>query len=70
MLPSTNTYLALAALGVNPSLLLHGLRLAHQVKLDSLVLNGVKTLLLDVDLLAVGNNDGAYGLAGTTHIKK
>lgn len=55
--------LALAARGVNPVLLLHGLRLAHEVELDSLVLDRVKTLLADVNLLAIGNDNGADVLA-------
>ncbi len=57
------THLALAAGGVNPVLLLHGLRLAHEVELDSLVLDRVKTLLADINLLTVGNDNSADILA-------
>ncbi len=62
---ASKTHLALAARGVNPVLFLHGLRLAHEVELDSLVLDRVKTLLGDINLLAVGNDNGADGLAST-----
>ena len=57
--------LALAALGVNPVLLEHGIRLAHQVELDNLVLDGVEALLANINLLATGNNDSVDTLAGT-----
>uniref|UniRef100_A0A1J3D9J6 Uncharacterized protein n=3 Tax=Noccaea caerulescens TaxID=107243 RepID=A0A1J3D9J6_NOCCA len=57
--------LALAALGVPPVLGLHGLGAAHQVQLDGLILDGVQTLLVDVDLLAAaGHHHGAHALAG------
>jgi len=59
------THLALAARGIKPVLLLHGLRLAHQVQLDNFVVNGVKALLADVNLLTAGDNDRVDVLAST-----
>ena len=50
-------YLALASLGVSPVLVSHLAGDAHQVGLHDGVLDGLKTLLLDVGLLAVGGND-------------
>jgi len=63
------THLALAARGVGPVLLLHALRLAHEVQLDDLVVDGVQALLGDVDFLAAGNHDGAQVLAGAAEEK-
>ena len=54
----SRTNLALAALGILPVLALHGLRHAHEVLLNGRVLDLVKALLLEVDLLA-GGDDGA-----------
>merc|ERR1711966_174 len=51
--------LALAALGILPVLALHGLRHSHEVLLHGLVLDLVKALLGDVDLVDLHGLDGA-----------
>ncbi len=54
---NTVSYLALVALGVHPSLLLHDRRNAHQVVLDDSVFNAAQALVGNVGLLPLVGYD-------------